>query len=92
MGEDGIELPHRHILMDQVVQTALPDTKNPDEVSTIVKAFMANNEMTKELIELLDHVLLQSSSSAFRDNKNLQNLLILTAIKEESACVMIFLI
>jgi len=43
-----------------------------------VKAFMTA-EMPQELIELLEKIVLQNS--AFSNNPNLQNLLILTAIK-----------
>jgi len=84
--EDGAaEAPNRRALIDQVVQTALPETKNPDEVSATVKAFMAN-ELTSELIELLERIVLQGSD--FSENKNLQNLLILTAIKADPPRVM----
>ena len=79
------EAPNRRSLIDQVVQTALPETKNPDEVSATVKAFMAC-ELTSELIELLERIVLQGSD--FSENKNLQNLLILTAIKSDGSKVM----
>ncbi len=54
------------------MQTALPEAKNPDEVSTTVKAFM-QCDMPEELIELLERIVLQGSE--FSNNKNLQNLL-----------------
>lgn len=79
------ETPSRRSLIDQVVQTALPDTKNPDEVSTTVKAFM-EAELPNELIELLERIVLQGSD--FSNNRNLQNLLILTAIKAGKERVM----
>ncbi len=34
------ENPHRQQVIDQVVQTALPETKNVDEVSVTVSAFI----------------------------------------------------
>jgi len=80
------ENEHRRALIDAVVQTALPETKNPDVVSTTVKAFMTA-ELPNELIELLDKIVL-SSGSEFAENKNLQNLLILTAIKADKSRVM----
>jgi clathrin heavy chain len=61
-----------------VVATALPETSDPDDVSTTVKAFMAA-DLPTELIELLEKLVLEGAT--FNDNKNLQNLLILTAIK-----------
>ncbi|GMH83342.1 hypothetical protein TrST_g4351 [Triparma strigata] len=76
---------NKRSLIDQVVQTALPETKNPDEVSTTVKAFLAA-ELSLELIELLDRIILQGSE--FSNNKNLQNLLILTAVKCDQDKVM----
>jgi clathrin heavy chain len=76
--ESQPEPPSRRYLLDQVVQTALPETKNADEVSSTVKAFM-QCDLPGELIELLERIVLQGSD--FSNNKNLQNLLILTAIK-----------
>jgi clathrin heavy chain len=77
--EEGTpEPPSRRYLLDQVVQTALPETKNADEVSSTVKAFMAC-DLPGELIELLERIVLQGSD--FSNNRNLQNLLILTAIR-----------
>ena len=83
--EGDPEPPSRRYLLDQVVQTALPETTNPDEVSTTVKAFM-QCDMPGELIELLERIVLQGSE--FSNNKNLQNLLILTAIRAAKEKVM----
>lgn len=79
------EPPSRRYVLDQVVQTALPESRNPDEVSTTVKAFM-QADLPGELIELLERIVLQGSD--FSNNKNLQNLLILTAIRAEKTKVM----
>eukprot|EP00899_Mesostigma_viride_P014185 jgi/Mesvir1/22768/Mv14160-RA.1 len=79
------ENPHRRSLIDQVVTTALPESKNPEQVSVTVKAFMTA-ELPNELIELLEKIVLQNS--AFSGNPNLQNLLILTAIKADKSRVM----
>eukprot|EP00011_Vannellida_sp_DIVA3-517-6-12_P006730 CAMPEP_0114634276 /NCGR_PEP_ID=MMETSP0168-20121206/15897_1 /TAXON_ID=95228 ORGANISM="Vannella sp., Strain DIVA3 517/6/12" /NCGR_SAMPLE_ID=MMETSP0168 /ASSEMBLY_ACC=CAM_ASM_000044 /LENGTH=1681 /DNA_ID=CAMNT_0001845973 /DNA_START=191 /DNA_END=5236 /DNA_ORIENTATION=+ len=79
------ESPHRRQLIDQIVQTALPDSKNPDEVSSTVKAFMTA-DLPTELIELLEKIVLENS--LFSGNRNLQNLLILTAIKAAPERVM----
>ncbi len=83
--EGDPEPPSRRYLLDQVVQTALPEAKNPDEVSTTVKAFMAC-DMPEELIELLERIVLQGSE--FSNNRNLQNLLILTSIRAAKDKVM----
>ncbi len=61
-----------------MVSTALPESKNPEQVSVAVKAFMQAG-LQAELIELLEKIVLQNSS--FSNNHNLQNLLIITAIK-----------
>merc|ERR1719224_262744 len=79
------ENEHRRPLIDAVVQNALPETKNPDVVSTTVKAFIAA-ELPNELLDLLDKIMLQNSE--FSDNRYLQNLLILTAIKADKTKVM----
>lgn len=75
----------RRQLIDQVVQTALSETQDPDEISVAVKAFMAA-DMPNELIELLEKIVLDNS--VFSDHRNLQNLLILTAIKADHSRVM----
>ncbi|KAG0200257.1 hypothetical protein BGX28_006644 [Mortierella sp. GBA30] len=77
--------PSRRALIDQVVATALPETQDPEDVSITVKAFMAAY-LPNELIELLEKIVLESS--AFSDNRNLQNLLILTAIQADQSKVM----
>jgi clathrin heavy chain len=82
------EPPSRRYLLDQVVQTALPETKNADEVSSTVKAFM-HCDMPGELIELLERIVLQGTE--FSTNRNLQNLLILTAIRAAKEKVMEFI-
>lgn len=77
--------PYRRQLIDQVVQTALSETQDPEDISTTVKAFMAA-DLPNELIELLEKIVLDSS--AFSEHRNLQNLLILTAIKADRSRVM----
>ncbi|OAJ39008.1 hypothetical protein, variant [Batrachochytrium dendrobatidis JEL423] len=81
----AIENSFRRQLVDQVVATALPETQDPEDVSVTVKAFMAA-DLPNELIELLEKLVLEGS--AFSDNRNLQNLLILTAIKADKTRVM----
>jgi clathrin heavy chain len=76
---------HKRSVVDQVVQTALPESRNSEEVSTTVKAFMTA-DLPNELIELLEKIVLESSE--FSGNRNLQNLLILTAIKAAKERVM----
>ncbi|CAN6483932.1 unnamed protein product [Victoria cruziana] len=75
----------RRQLIDQVVSTALPESKSPEQVSAAVKAFMTA-DLPHELIELLEKIVLQNS--AFSGNSNLQNLLILTAIRADKSRVM----
>jgi clathrin heavy chain len=75
----------RRPLIDQVVQTALSETQDPEDISVTVKAFMTA-DMPNELIELLEKIVLESS--VFSDHRNLQNLLILTAIKADRTRVM----
>lgn len=74
----------RRQLIDQVVSTALPECKNPESVSVAVKAFM-QADLQAELIELLEKIVLNNSS--FSNNHNLQNLLIITAIKADKTRV-----
>eukprot|EP00918_Siedleckia_nematoides_P052760 GHVU01115232.1.p1 GENE.GHVU01115232.1~~GHVU01115232.1.p1 ORF type:complete len:1420 (+),score=245.63 GHVU01115232.1:120-4379(+) len=75
----------RRPLIDQVVQTALSETQDPEDISVTVKAFMTA-DLPNELIELLEKIVLENS--VFSDHRNLQNLLILTAIKADRTRVM----
>ncbi|KAJ1655297.1 Clathrin heavy chain [Dispira simplex] len=77
--------PYRRSVVDQVVAHALAESQDPEEVSVTVKAFMAA-DLPNELIELLEKLILESTS--FSDNRNLQNLLILTAVKADPDRVM----
>ena len=76
---------HRRSVIDQVVSTALPETSDQYQVSAAVKAFIDAN-LPHELIELLEKIVLRNGQ--FGDNKNLQNLLILTAIRADKSRVM----
>ena len=71
---------HRRQLIDQVSQTALGESQDSEEISTAVRAFMAA-DLPNELIELLEKIVLETGM--FAGHKNLQNLLILTAIKAD---------
>ncbi|KAA0714460.1 Clathrin heavy chain 1 [Triplophysa tibetana] len=68
-----------------VVQTALPETQDAEEVSVTVKVFMTA-DLPNELVELLEKIVLDNS--IFSEHRNLQNLLILTAIKADRKRVM----
>lgn len=83
-GEEEKESPEQRQVIDQVVEWALPESQSADEVSCTVKAFMAA-DLPGELITLLERIVLQGSD--FSDNKNLQNLLILTAIRADTTRV-----
>ena len=50
----------------QVVQTALTETQDPEDVSATVKAFMAA-DLPNELIELLEKIVLENS--VFSDHR-----------------------
>jgi clathrin heavy chain len=75
---------HRRPLIDQIVATAIPECTDPDDVSITVKAFLSA-DLPIELIELLEKIIIEPSP--FSDNKNLQNLLMLTAIRADKGKV-----
>ena len=58
----------RRPLIDQVVQTALAETQDPEDISVTVKAFMAA-DLPNELIELLEKIVIDSS--VFSDHRYL---------------------
>ena len=62
----------------------MPESTDPDDVSVTVKAFLSA-DLPIELIELLEKLILEPSP--FSDNKNLQNLLMLTAIRADKGKV-----
>ncbi|RSH92447.1 hypothetical protein EHS25_008863 [Saitozyma podzolica] len=76
---------HRRALVDQVISTAIPESTDPDDVSVTVKAFM-HMELHGPLIELLEKIILEPSP--FSDNRSLQSLMFLTAIKNDKGKVM----
>lgn len=97
---------YRRPLIDQVVQTALSETQDPEDISVTVKAFMTA-DLPNELIELLEKIVFDNSLfSSHRYYiciilksmlmilifciffRNLQNLLILTAVKADRTRVM----
>eukprot|EP01087_Luapelamoeba_hula_P010434 TRINITY_DN2768_c0_g2_i1.p1 TRINITY_DN2768_c0_g2~~TRINITY_DN2768_c0_g2_i1.p1 ORF type:complete len:1757 (+),score=359.13 TRINITY_DN2768_c0_g2_i1:174-5444(+) len=80
---------HRKAVIDQVVQTALPESKSAEEVSSAVQALMVA-DMPNELIELLEKLVLDTHGG-FSNNKNLQNLLLVTAIRNDPSKVMKFI-
>ena len=75
---------HRRQLIDQIIATALPECTDPDDVSITVKAFLSA-DLPIELIELLEKIILEPS--AFSENRNLQNLLMLTAVRADKGKV-----
>ena len=60
------ENPYRRPLIDQVVQTALAETQDPEDITITVKAFMAA-DLPNELIELLEKIVLDNS--VFSDHR-----------------------
>ena len=81
----SLDNPHRKDLIEQVVSSALPDSKNADEVIVSIEAFMAA-DLPLELISLLEKIVLHNSE--FSGYRKLQNLLIITAIKSDKTRVM----
>ncbi|KAH9975866.1 clathrin heavy chain 1 [Lactifluus volemus] len=75
---------YRRQLIDQVVTTAVPESTDPDDVSVTVKAFLSA-DLPMELIELLEKIILEPSP--FNENRNLQNLLLLTSIRADKGKV-----
>lgn len=75
----------RQKLIDQIVQVALPESEDPDQVIVAVRAFIAA-ELPNQLIDLLEKLVLEHSR--FANHKALQNLLLLTAIRSNQSLVM----
>ncbi|SIO73338.1 clathrin, heavy polypeptide [Babesia microti strain RI] len=67
--------------ISELTSNVLPECKNSQQVSIAIKALM-DAKMNYHLITLLDRLIL--SKSNFSDNRNLQNLLLVTALREKS--------
>ncbi|EEA05514.1 clathrin heavy chain 1, putative [Cryptosporidium muris RN66] len=71
----------RQLIIDQVISSILPEFSNKaEEVSCTIRAFI-NADIPTSLLELLEKIVLHINNAEFTQNKNLQNLLLLTAIK-----------
>ncbi|CDY35984.1 BnaA05g29660D [Brassica napus] len=80
---EGSQDVHVHNALGKII---IDSNNNPEQqVSSAVKAFMTA-DLPHELIELLEKIVLQNSD--FSGNINLQNLLILTAVKADPSRVM----
>ncbi len=62
----NLSIYFRRPLIDQVVQTALAETQDPEDISVTVKAFMAA-DLPNELIELLEKIVIDNS--VFSDHR-----------------------
>ncbi|MBE3041515.1 hypothetical protein IMZ48_02820, partial [Candidatus Bathyarchaeota archaeon] len=76
---------HRRSVIDQVTNTAVPESTDPAKVSEAVAALLAA-DLPLELIELLEKIVLEPSP--FNGNQSLQNLLMLTAARADKGRVM----
>lgn len=68
----------RRQLLDQTIGSVIVECSDAEQVSIAVKAMIAA-ELSQELVVLLERLLLEGTQ--FSSNKNLQNLLLLTAMK-----------
>ena len=62
----------------------MPECTDPNDVSVTVHAFL-KADLPLELIELLEKIIIEPSP--FSDNRNLQNLMLLTAIRADKGKV-----
>lgn len=84
--ERALQSPEKELghIVEAIQQTALPESKVVDEVITAVKAFLKAN-MNTELTSILDQIVLHGE---FRQNRHLENLLIISATKARPDKVM----
>jgi hypothetical protein len=73
----------------QVVQTALSETQEAEDISTTVKAFMAA-DLPNELIELLEKIVLDNS--AFSDHRYVLFLYLLKFGATDFVCLKLLLV
>lgn len=71
----------RQAIIDQVTCSILPEFYNkPEEISCVIRAFI-NAEVPNSLLEVLEKIIFHINNTEFSQNRNLQNLLLLTSIK-----------
>ncbi|OII73554.1 uncharacterized protein cubi_03352 [Cryptosporidium ubiquitum] len=71
----------RQAIIDQVTSSILPEFYDkPEEISCVIRAFI-NAEVPNSLLEVLEKIIFHVNNTEFSQNKNLQNLLLLTSIK-----------
>jgi clathrin heavy chain len=81
---------NRPNLIDELIRISITVT-DPEKLSVLLRGFMSN-DLPNQLIEILETLLLRSNTAVeFRENSNLQNLLILTAIKVKSTSIKLLL-
>ena len=78
------ENENRKPLTDAVIAYGVSEFTDPEPIFIAVKAFMSNDLKT-ELIKLLEKIVLEESP--FSSNSNLQNLLMVSAIKYDTSRV-----
>jgi clathrin heavy chain len=79
LSEENVE--HRRSLVDQV-QSVLPESRVPDEIVATVSAFRTPGlNLEQELIGLVEKIIFQGANEEFKTYPQLQNLLVLTAIR-----------
>lgn len=79
LSEDNAE--NRRALVDQV-QSVLPESRVPDEIVATVSAFRVPHlHLEQELIGLVEKIIFQGANEEFKTFPQLQNLLVLTAIR-----------
>ncbi|CAF1209326.1 unnamed protein product [Didymodactylos carnosus] len=76
---------YRRPLIDRVIQTVIAETQDGEELAVTIKAFMTA-DIPNNLIELLEKIIFDNS--VFSEHRNLENLVILTAIKADRSSVM----
>ncbi len=74
---------HRDAVVDAVINTVIPETKNTDQIKATLKAF---GHIPDKLLLLLEKIVL--GNTEFGKFAKLQNLLIVTAVRSEPTKVM----
>lgn len=79
LSEENIQ--YRRPLVDQV-QAVLPESRVPDEIVATVTAFRVPHlNLEQELIGLVEKIIFEGANQEFKSYPQLQNLLVLTAIR-----------
>lgn len=77
----SVENVQREQLATKVINEIIPNTQDGEQISATIDAFMLATDMVKHLLQLLEALVFRGKDPRLHHHSNIQNLLLVTAIK-----------